>query len=301
MEKLPPILDKPAVIHIPELGPEYENYTLPIGARDFSELNHKLLHHPKMDLTPDTTDDYVGKKYGELTVLALVGCIHYSTGTKLTYNKCYWCRCSCGSIKIVRKTSLTQSEAPTCGCRGVQDLQWRRRQLFSVWKNMHSMCYGKTNISYPTVGALGIQVCEEWKNSTPYNSSTRCEAFLNFERWAYDQGIKEIKSSDARALNLSRIDKTKNFSPDNCVFLSKSDLFRNTRQTRWVTAFGHTFPMIVWSEITHLKVQTIMHRLKIGWPIEDALTTPPYKLPIDDYPAPIIPDECLKYERKEGE
>jgi len=299
MTKLPKPVTEPTMIHIPELGSEYTNYLLPIGARDFSKDNYKLLHHPDLHMNLDAADDLIGKKFGELSVLKVIGDIIYTTSRGRS--RCYLCKCSCGSIKIIRDGSLKQGLTRSCGCKGVSDAHWKSSKIFFVWQNMLSACYRKSNPAYPYTGALGIRVCSEWDSPLTGKSADSYKAFLAFKEWAYNHGFEEIATLSTDQINLSRRNITQDYSPENCVFLSNIDINRNTHRSRWVTAFGHTFPLVVWCEIIHMPISTIFNRLDQGWPAEDALATPRYKRPIDGYPAPIIPDQYLKYEKPESE
>lgn len=292
MSKLPTPLTEPKIIHIPELGPEYQNYELPIGARDWTERNQYVLHN-LLTFTgvPNTRKPLhpTGERIGNLTVIKAAGTRQYAVY--------YWCKCDCGSIKIVTEFTFRRSEC-SCGCWNIHRSSVCNSELYHAWIYMNQECYCKTDERYPFVGGVGICVCKEWraKEDSMYNRKKYWRAFSAFEQWAYANGYHESDNFSRKRMVLMRIDQSKDFTPDNCKFVSYNDINRNRATTHWITAFGHTFPLIVWAEISNMRETTIYARMKMGWPAEDAIATPKYKKPIDGYPPPIIPDKYLKYE-----
>lgn len=299
-------LTEPKTIHIPELGPEYENYVLPVGSYDWSKHNQEILNHPGMQISSEDRaylSSRIGKKYRNLTVLKYAGKID----PKKYY---YWCKCDCGSIKIVIASQFNHTAS--CGCGGTNIPTVRSvSHLYSIWNYMHQMCYLPTNRDYENTGKLGIQIYPEWRSLNWTDKSIHNSALIAFTKWAHTNGnYDELITIYGSNIKLTRRDLTKDFTPENCIFVPMADLLRDTRRTRWITAFGHCFPLVVWSEIVGIKDDTIAARIdNYGWSVEDALMTPRYKHPMDGYPPPIIPDKYLKYEytnakprfdRKEG-
>jgi len=74
--------------------------------------------------------------------------------------------------------------------------------LYRVRSNILTKCYNKNAPTYKNFGGKGITVCDEWK-----------ESFPAFEKWALDNGYK-------KGLSIKLIDKSKNFSPDNCEIVN---------------------------------------------------------------------------------
>lgn len=70
---------------------------------------------------------------------------------------------------------------------------------------MKGRCYNKNNKSYLNYGGKGVELCEEWKND-----------FISFYEWAINNGYDD-------SLTIDRIDPDKNYSPDNCQWLTKSE------------------------------------------------------------------------------
>ena len=89
-----------------------------------------------------------------------------------------------------------------------------KNPLYGVWVGMRNRCYNPKMKGYLSCGALGIKIAEEWRNDLP------C-----FMEWAYNNGYKD-------GLYFMRIDKTKDFAPDNCEFISQAEFFKRRGKTK---------------------------------------------------------------------
>ena len=79
--------------------------------------------------------------------------------------------------------------------------------LLSIYSGMKHRCYNKNNPSYKFYGAKGITICNEWLNSE--------NGFKNFYDWSNENGYYE-------GLSIDRINNAKDYSPENCQWMSKS-------------------------------------------------------------------------------
>lgn len=84
-------------------------------------------------------------------------------------------------------------------------------RLYRIWENMKQRCNNEKNTGYINYGARGIRVCDEWK------------IFLNFEKWAVENGYKED-------LKIDRIENNKGYEPNNCRWTNQTIQSRNVRQ-----------------------------------------------------------------------
>jgi len=80
-----------------------------------------------------------------------------------------------------------------------------KTKLYRKWMDMKSRCYNQNCCNYKYYGARGISVCNEWLGE---------EGFRNFSKWANENGY-------ANELSIDRIDNDKNYSPDNCRWVTK--------------------------------------------------------------------------------
>lgn len=151
--------------------------------------------------------DLTGEQFGELIVKGR----HTENDSR---GKPLWvCTCSCGNTIIVRGDVLKRGHAKSCGLckRNVAPLYVRthKNRLYHAWSEMRRRCNGRcTNHQY--YGDKGISYCEEW------------EDFDVFADWA-------IKNGYQPCLEIDRIDSDKNYTPDNCRWVSHKKNSRNRK------------------------------------------------------------------------
>lgn len=132
------------------------------------------------------------------------------------------CVCDCGKIGSVTSWQLTSGHSKSCGCLNAEETRKRetthgltQTPLHKVWLGMKNRCYNKNTVSYRNYGGRGIKVCDRWLNS--------------FENFLWDMSINYKKG-----LTLERVDVNKNYSPDNCAWIPRSEQSRNRTNTIWV-------------------------------------------------------------------
>ena len=101
--------------------------------------------------------------------------------------------------------------------------------LYVMWCGMNERCNNPNAGNYKWYGGKGIGICEEWRD------------FLTFYRWALANGWK-------KGLSLDRINGLKNYSPENCRFVSHQQQCRNRVSNRPVTVNGVTLLQCEWEE-----------------------------------------------------
>lgn len=77
--------------------------------------------------------------------------------------------------------------------------------LFNSWRSMMRACYSPRHHAYPFTGALGIQVCERWKN---------------FDGFAADFPERPVGRV------LGRLDKAGDFTPENVAWMTRKECTR---------------------------------------------------------------------------
>lgn len=127
-------------------------------------------------------------------------------------------------------------------------------RIYHIWNDMIGRCIHKTYPSFKRYGAIGIEVCDEWK------------VFENFYEWAMTNGYAE-------GLTLDRLDNKGNYEPGNCKWSTMKEQQNNRRNNRLITFEGKTKTISQWAEELGLKTQTLFSRFKRNWDIESALTT----------------------------
>ena len=200
--------------------------------------------------------DMVGQKFGRLEVVSFdhLGKTNFSA---------YWkCKCECGNETIVRGSCLRNGESTSCGCFA-RELSSERNsthgckntRLYHVWVDMKQRCTNSKQPDFPTWGGRGITVCEEWSKFEP------------FYEWAINNGYQDD-------LTIDRIDNDGNYCPENCRWATYEEQANNRRSTQLITYNGETYSTTKWSKKLGGNRNIVNQRLKRGWSIEKALTTP---------------------------
>lgn len=207
-------------------------------------------------------NDIVGKKFNKLTVLEF----HHKKSNpdpKRGYFYYYKCQCDCGNITIVRRERLLRYETISCGCYGKeirkQVLSTKRilsHRLYNIWSSMKARCYNINCKKYPNYGAKGIIICEKWKTD-----------FDTFYDWAMSNGYQND-------LTIDRIDVNGNYEPDNCRWTNSKVQANNRTNNHLITFRKETHTLTQWAKMLGLNRSTLWYRLKRGWTIKRALTTP---------------------------
>ena len=117
-------------------------------------------------------------------------------------------------------------------------------------------------------GALGIEICEEWKD------------YDNFQWWCFSHGFLPSVDGDAQVW-LYRTDTEAGYSPENCYFGKPFATLGNSQPTHQLTAFGETKSLVEWSKDSRcmVNVKTLESRInRCGWldtyGVEHTLQTP---------------------------
>lgn len=120
---------------------------------------------------------------------------------------------------------------------------------------MKARCFNENDQRYARYGARGITVCARWS--------------LSFEAFLADMGRRP-----APGYSIDRRNNDGNYEPRNCRWATSRQQTRNSSRNRLITWKRRTQTMTDWSESTGIPFDTIGSRLKGGWSVERALTTP---------------------------
>ena len=132
-------------------------------------------------------------------------------------------------------------------------------RLFRIYSSMKQRCYCKSAKDYHNYGLRGIRVCDEWKSD-----------FMSFYNWAMSNGYSE-------ELSIDRIDNNGDYEPSNCRWATVKEQARNRRTNKNTSINGITKTAIEWAEISGIKKETLMSRLRYGWSGEKLLSMPRMK------------------------
>lgn len=195
-----------------------------------------------------------GIQYGRLTVNKFLG---RETGK----SKPKWeCTCSCGNVVQVTSSNLATGHTQSCGCIHLEELQSRRvyskedSPEYAIWRGIVQRTgakKGKNASWYSTVG-----ICPEWKESF--------EAFL-----------KDMGKRPSDHHSVERVDTTKGYCPDNCVWATAQEQANNRKTNHVIEHLGEHLTIAQWARRYGIKQPTLLARIsRYKWSIDAALTTP---------------------------
>ncbi len=98
-------------------------------------------------------------------------------------------------------------------------------------------------------------MCDEWLG---------CEGFINFYRWAMQNGYSDT-------LSIDRIDNNGNYEPSNCRWVDTFAQANNKRNNVYLTYNGETKSCAQWARELGLYPGTVNNRLHKGWSVEECL------------------------------
>lgn len=140
-------------------------------------------------------------------------------------------------------------------------------KLNNHYNAMKQRCYCCNNINYKYYGGRGIKVCDEWTNTEKVSTAQQhhvSKGYLAFQEWALSHGYEE-------GLTLDRIDVNKDYSPDNCRWVSMEIQNNNTRKNHFLTYNGKTQSLADWCKELNLNYNTTKTRLnRSHWSVERA-------------------------------
>jgi hypothetical protein len=183
------------------------------------------------------------------------------------YGRQRWrCRCECGNETIVMRGSLITAHTRSCGClmreatitrltkHGARaDAQYSAE--YGAWQAMRDRCRNPHYHGFARYGGRGIFVCEMWND--------------------FGQFLSDVGPRPSAAHTLDRYpNRDGNYEPGNVRWATMAQQGRNTARTRFITYDNITLCLTDWAQRVGLKRATLSDRLRTGWTVERALTTP---------------------------
>ena len=202
-------------------------------------------------------NDYVGSKFGNLTVIGVDPAY-----VRKTYNSNHWLfKCDCGTVVSESPSRVLNGHKKSCGCRKITRITKHgcyNDPFYHIWWSMMRRCYNTNNHNYKRYGGRGIKVCDEWQD---------VESFVAWAHLTYN--------STQHQKTLDRIDNNKGYSPENCKWSTPKEQSNNRRNTVTFTINNVTKPLSEWCDEYNMPISVVGSRIRVmGWSIEKALTTP---------------------------
>jgi hypothetical protein len=201
--------------------------------------------------------DLIGKKFGRLTIMAIVS--PSSDGRA----RCS-CRCDCGNETTPYLKNVKSGVTQSCGClrkeRALAAVRTHgeagpstKTAEYVIWAAMLQRCVNPKNKRYESYGGRGIAVCERWRR---------------YENFLADMG----RRPDSKH-SIERKDNDGPYSPDNCEWAVSAKQALNNRRNRLLSFRGETLPACVMARKYGIRPHTLLKRIdRSGWPLEKALT-----------------------------
>ncbi len=211
--------------------------------------------------------DLTGHRFSRLTVTSMARIAAFPSGKRYAV----WnAECKCGKRITVSSRSLRQQHTRSCGCLSSDVTRTRstkhghtprvaRTRIYRCWANMIARCCIPSASNYPYYGARGISVCARWRAS--------------FESFLADVGTPPEGTS------LDRIDNGGDYEPGNVRWASKREQARNTRRNHFIEYNGRRATLAEFAVEFGLCPIVLNKRLRRGWPVDVALTTPSLRRP----------------------
>lgn len=225
-------------------------------------MRYKVPHAPPKNLENFrriNPDDYIGRTNESLTV---IGVREPEGKGRLQLQ----CRCNCGNITYVYPYQFNSGDIKSCGCArfGHSDCHkgntsrrthgLSKDPFYKKWNDMIRRCYNPNEPAYRFYGALGIDVCEEWRD-TP-------EIFIEW--------CKKTHPGN-ESLSLDRIDGSKGYSPDNCRWSTQIEQVHNLKNNRFITIDGETRCITEWCIIKGISAGTVYNKVHNGMTFDEAI------------------------------
>lgn len=200
-------------------------------------------------------DAMVGKVFGRLTC---IGVDEERTDRKHTYVRC---QCTCGNIKTVYRSNLTNGTVRSCGCLlaeirkdGKGKPVYHKYPEYPAWLRIRNRCVNPRYFSYRLYGGRGIRIHQTWLKS-----------FANF--------YADVGPRPSPRHQLARKDTDGPYAPGNCLWVLGTQRVREQSNSRLITHNGVTQSLSWWSLQSGISRRCITDRLEAGWSTHDALTT----------------------------
>jgi hypothetical protein len=200
----------------------------------------------KIDIT-----NFIGTKHNRLTILKEAEPVFYKKGIA----RKVLCKCDCGKEKVIDFNSIRTNRSKSCGCLS-KELSSKlhtthglamlspgvRHPDYCIWIKMKSRCLNANDKSYENYGGRGIEVCKSWQ-----------ESFVNF--------IDDLGWRPNKKYSLERIDYNKNYCPENCKWIFKSEQSKNSRRVKLITYNNKQYCLTDLCKLLGLVYSTMRHRV----------------------------------------
>lgn len=126
----------------------------------------------------------------------------------------------------------------------IRSEKWSNHRISHIFNGIKGRCYNINDDNYKWYGAKGIKVCYEWVNNPKL-----------FEEWSLKNGYQDN-------LTIDRIDRDKDYSPENRRWIPLEENSRRSGNVNWITVNNVTLTGRQWAEKLELGINTINQIIK---------------------------------------
>jgi hypothetical protein len=131
-------------------------------------------------------------------------------------------------------------------------------RIYGIWQRMKKRCYTANFAGYARCGGRGIKVCDEWRHDLT----------------AFVADVSQLEHYNCPGYDIYRIDLARDYEPGNVRFVSAKERARNRQGNRRISFAGKTQCLMDWAEELGINYPALVSRLRHGWSVERAFTTP---------------------------
>ncbi len=199
--------------------------------------------------------DLSGVRFGFLVAVQRDG----SMGRRAAWR----CKCDCGEVIRARSDRLVGGRKKSCGVNGHRSIgvgfhDYRLADLdeYKVWSRMKDRCGNPKNHKWADYGGRGIRVCPRWE--------------ISFEAFLSDIGPRPSSKH-----SIDRFpDPNGGYEPGNCRWATAGQQARNKRNSIYLEHNGRRVMLVDLAAEFGLGYDLLAGRLRMGWPLDRALSAP---------------------------
>ena len=165
-----------------------------------------------MEVKKTKLNDLTGKRFGKLVVI--------KRAENQGNNRQWFCKCDCGTEKIIGGRHLTSGNTVSCGCYRHEIKSHyihgqRGTRLYGVWSNIINRCQNPNYRKYCDYGGRGVNICDEWRN----------------DYMAFFLYVSALPHFNEPGYSIDRIDNSGNYEPGNVRWATASQQAVNRRKS----------------------------------------------------------------------
>lgn len=184
----------------------------------------------------------------------------------------WWCECVCGNVVAVPGSSLRNGNTKSCGCLALE-AKSRTGKVTSKKNFDHTPTHGMSKSKPMWVYAAAKGRCTNPKNKDYARYGGRGIKFLFT---SFQEFWRQMGDTYADGLTLERLDNDGPYSKENCVWATRMVQSLNTSTVRKIEYQGIVDSVSGWARRVGIGRKSMEERLA-KWPLERALTEPPWK------------------------